>query len=40
MNTPGLAAGNWEWRYRQEMLTPKLTEYLHQMTQLYGRLPS
>ena len=24
MNTPGLAAGNWEWRYRQEMLTPKL----------------
>ena len=40
MNTPGSAAGNWEWRYRQEMLTPKLTEHLYKMTELYGRLPS
>lgn len=38
MNTPGLASGNWEWRYRPEMLTPELTEYLRHLTELYGRI--
>ncbi len=38
MNTPGLASGNWEWRYSFEMLTPELTEHLRYMTELYGRI--
>lgn len=38
MNTPGLADGNWTWRYRPEMLTPDLTEYLRFITELYGRI--
>ncbi|MGB5769795.1 MAG: 4-alpha-glucanotransferase, partial [Crocosphaera sp.] len=38
MNTPGLASGNWTWRYRPEMLTPDLTEHLRHMTELYGRI--
>ncbi|MEM8779048.1 MAG: 4-alpha-glucanotransferase [Cyanobacteria bacterium P01_G01_bin.49] len=38
MNTPGLADGNWTWRYRPEMLTPELIDYLHSVTELYGRI--
>ncbi|MEA5512072.1 4-alpha-glucanotransferase [Crocosphaera sp. UHCC 0190] len=38
MNTPGLADGNWGWRYRPEMLTPELGKHLRFLTELYGRI--
>lgn len=40
MNTPGVAAGNWTWRYTPEMLEPWLAPALKDMAQLYGRTPS
>ena len=38
MNTPGVAAGNWSWRYRSGALTDDIAEELHDLTALYGRL--
>ena len=38
MNTPGLADGNWRWRYRPEILTSELTNHLRFLTELYGRI--
>ncbi|MGK7932543.1 MAG: 4-alpha-glucanotransferase [Microcystaceae cyanobacterium] len=37
MNTPGVAEGNWGWRYSQETLTYELQERLQTLTQMYGR---
>ena len=37
MNTPGVAAANWSWRYQKEDLTDALAEELHAITRLYGR---
>jgi 4-alpha-glucanotransferase len=37
MNTPGVAMGNWKWRYKKEMLTNELADALKQLTALYGR---
>ena len=37
MNCPGVAAGNWAWRYRKEMLTDELAKKLLDLTILYGR---
>ncbi len=37
MNTPGLADGNWAWRYSETMLTPTICEQLRYLTDLYGR---
>ncbi len=37
MNTPGVAAGNCNWRYRKDSLTPELAERLRELTVLYGR---
>ncbi|NJM97941.1 MAG: 4-alpha-glucanotransferase [Phormidesmis sp. RL_2_1] len=37
MNTPGVATGNWAWRYSETMLTPTISEQLKQLTELYGR---
>lgn len=39
MNTPGIAEGNWEWRYRSEALTDKQKEFLKSLTEIYGRAP-
>ncbi|HMO57072.1 MAG TPA: 4-alpha-glucanotransferase [Roseiflexaceae bacterium] len=39
MNTPGVAGGNWGWRYTPDMLTDAIAERLRLLTQLYGRLP-
>lgn len=39
-NTPSLAQGNWQWRYRAdqlEKLLPGTAEYLHGLALLYGR---
>jgi 4-alpha-glucanotransferase len=39
MNRPGVAEGNWTWRFRDEVLTRALAERLARMTRLYGRTP-
>lgn len=41
-NTPGKAAGNWQWRYRAEQLQQLQSggaDYLRSLGDLYGRLP-
>jgi 4-alpha-glucanotransferase len=37
MNTPGVANGNWEYRYYKEQFHDGLKEGLREMTKLYGR---
>lgn len=37
MNRPGIAKGNWEWRFPPRKLTSSLTGKLREMTELYGR---
>jgi 4-alpha-glucanotransferase len=37
MNTPGVAAGNWGWRYSEADLTPAIAEQLKTVTHAYGR---
>lgn len=37
MNIPGVAAGNWNWRYKKTALTSSLAEELKELTILYGR---
>ena len=37
MNTPGIGAGNWSWRYQQSALKDELADELRGMTILYGR---
>jgi 4-alpha-glucanotransferase len=40
MNTPGNAAGNWQWRFADGDLTPDLASSLRELTLLYGRGPA
>lgn len=37
INTPSTLGDNWKWRYREEMLTPKLAEKISKMAKLYDR---
>ena len=37
MNTPGVAAANWAFRYTAEDLTEDRSEWLLRTTQLFGR---
>ena len=37
MNVPGMAGGNWQWRFTDRDLSPDLAADLLQITQLYGR---
>ena len=37
MNVPGVAKGNWGYRYQKEDLTDGLAKYLLSITKLYGR---
>ncbi len=37
MNTPGVAAANWSFRYTEEDLTPDRAEWLLMTTKLFGR---
>ncbi len=37
MNTPGVASGNWGWRFKDGVLRDELAELLREMTILYGR---
>ncbi|WP_394839006.1 4-alpha-glucanotransferase [Pendulispora rubella] len=39
MNRPGLATGNWEWRFRKSDLTHELADRLGSITRTYGRSP-
>jgi 4-alpha-glucanotransferase len=37
MNTPGVAAANWAWRFKKDVLTDWLSTLLYDATKLYGR---
>ncbi len=37
MNTPGVASGNWSWRFRSGVLTDGLACRLRDLSRLYGR---
>ncbi len=39
MNVPGVAEGNWRWRFRPEQFRPDLVERLAALTELYNRAP-
>ncbi len=39
MNTPGVAAGNWSWRFDWEQLQPHQAQRLREWIGLYGRGP-
>ncbi len=39
MNQPGVAEGNWSWRYRSGMLTSEVSDRLKEVTDIYGRTP-
>lgn len=42
-NSPGVAAGNWQWRFRPEQLGRLYLDsstYLRELGELYGRVPS
>jgi 4-alpha-glucanotransferase len=40
MNTPGAPSGNWGWRFAWSDLPYWLGPQLHQMAEIYGRLPT
>ncbi|HAD04914.1 MAG: 4-alpha-glucanotransferase [Desulfuromonadales bacterium GWD2_61_12] len=37
LNLPGVAAGNWRWRYRPDALSVERAERLRRVTTIYGR---
>ncbi len=37
MNTPGTTAGNWRWRFTQEMLTEEMKERMRGLARRHGR---
>lgn len=37
INTPGVAAGNWQWRLRHGVLTDELAEGIAKLTRVYSR---
>ena len=39
MNTPGTASGNWQWRMLPGEATEELSNRLHELCRMYGRLP-
>lgn len=39
MNIPGVAEGNWGWRYRAEALNEEVSGRLRWLTDIYGRSP-
>ena len=40
MNTPGVASGNWSWRFRWDEVPDWVAGQLKELATLYGRLPS
>lgn len=39
MNKPGLAEGNWHWRFRTDQIRPEIIRRLADLTVLYNRAP-
>jgi 4-alpha-glucanotransferase len=39
MNVPGVAEGNWRWRFRPEQFQPGVIERLAEWTTVYNRVP-
>jgi 4-alpha-glucanotransferase len=39
MNVPGIANGNWSWRFRWDMVPPETPGRLRRMNEIYQRLP-
>ncbi|MBA4186514.1 MAG: 4-alpha-glucanotransferase [Planctomycetaceae bacterium] len=39
MNKPGIAEGNWRWRFRLDQFKPEVIDRLRDMTSLYNRVP-
>ena len=39
MNKPGVAEGNWRWRFRADQFRPELIDRLRDLTTLYNRVP-
>ncbi len=39
MNTPGVPAGNWQWRLKKNQCTPKLAKKIADLTWMTGRAP-
>lgn len=37
MNTPSVASGNWQWRFKWEQITPQIKEKLKKFTEIYQR---
>jgi len=37
MNTPSLASGNWQWRFKWDQVTPEIKDRLKRFTELYQR---
>ena len=37
MNTPSVASGNWQWRFKLEQLTPQIKQKLKKLTETYSR---
>jgi len=37
MNHPGVAEGNWQWRFQWDWLPADLADRLHHLARLYGR---
>jgi 4-alpha-glucanotransferase len=35
MNTPSVASGNWQWRFRWEQITPEIKQRLKKLTEVY-----
>lgn len=38
MNRPGIADGNWRWRFRWEQVRPGVAEHYRHLLELYGRV--
>ena len=36
-NVPGIANGNWNWRYKKDALSEGLAKDLAMLTRIYGR---
>jgi 4-alpha-glucanotransferase len=39
MNLPSASKGNWEWRVKETELTPALSQWLRDLSWIYGRTP-
>ena len=40
MNKPGIATGNWRWRFRLDQFRPEAIHRMAELTTLYNRVPS